>query len=446
VYVIRLEKIREWYAHVSCAVQTPKVKFVVTSTKPPTGHRSGTSCRPDLVALEIPQADLVKSQATTSRAASADANANANVWQRHAGGHTESNIGPDPHAHDTASPYGAAPPYDTAFRDAASSPVAAPDIGSNAGSDAGSDAGFDAVSESDSEYIPPAAPSRTAPSAAATPQVAWVELEAVVAVHSGGLKIEENIKQVVAYTGYALAARPDRVAVLGLYLGPNGFALVLVDPTGVHRTDYLPWKLPESGRSRKGKGGKRGKRGQRGQGGPSQSRTLPRALLLRVLHCINDPPKTMIDPTITREKGGTFEIAFRGKVFKRCTQKWFPSLGRWTVVFETSPGASIAIIKEQYLRCKGASVENMEGNILKMIHDPREIPGVVRVGEFGPVTQDDGRAVECGSGNKRRQKFRLELKSQGESFMSIKKPYDALVAIWDLLEGDTFTPHLRFCD
>jgi len=41
--------------------------------------------------------------------------------------------------------------------------------------------------------------------------------------------------------------------------------------------------------------------------------------------------------------------------------------------------------------------------------------------------------------NSRRQKVRLELKDKGGPFMMIETPYDALVAIWDLLEGDAFT-------
>jgi len=47
--------------------------------------------------------------------------------------------------------------------------------------------------------------------------------------------------------------------------------------------------------------------------------------------------------------------------------------------------------------------------------------------------------VECGPMNNRRQKVRLELKDKGEPFMMVETPYDALVAIWDLLEGDAFT-------
>ena len=43
------------------------------------------------------------------------------------------------------------------------------------------------------------------------PPVEWANLEAVVVYHSNGASVDDNIKQAVAYTGYLLAARPDRV-------------------------------------------------------------------------------------------------------------------------------------------------------------------------------------------------------------------------------------------
>ena len=45
----------------------------------------------------------------------------------------------------------------------------------------------------------------------------------------------------------------------------------------------------------------------------------------------------------------------------------------------------------------------------------------------------------CGLMNNRRKKVPSELKDKDEPFMMIETPYDALVAIWDLLEGDAFT-------
>ena len=110
----------------------------------PTGHLSGTLCRPDLLALEISQAALVKSQATASRAAGADANANVAETP---GGHTSN-------------------PHDAASHDAAGSPDADDaDADDSDADDAGSDINSDAVSDSESEYVPPV------PSAAATPRL-----------------------------------------------------------------------------------------------------------------------------------------------------------------------------------------------------------------------------------------------------------------------------------
>lgn len=54
----------------------------------------------------------------------------------------------------------------------------------------------------------------------------------------------------MAYTGYLLTARPGRVAVLGLYIGPDYFATVLVEPTRVCRTNYITWGEPPAIRLR----------------------------------------------------------------------------------------------------------------------------------------------------------------------------------------------------
>ena len=82
----------------------------------------------------------------------------------------------------------------------------------------------------------------------------------------------------------------------------------------------------------------------------------------------------------------------------------------------------------------------MEGEILEMNHGSRVIPGVVLVAEFRLVTREDEWVEEAAA------KVCLELIDKSEPFIAIRKPRDAFVAIWDLLEGDSFTPHLRFCD
>ena len=231
----------------------------------------------------------------------------------------------------------------------------------------------------------------------------WVDLEAVVSFHSSSDTIRGNIEQAVAYTAYLLAARPDRVAMLGFYISKQDYTVILADPSGVYYSPRLLWNNP--------------------------------SLLRSALHCIDHPPRYMTDPTIEREAMGTFKITIAPKVYHGCQQQWYPTLGRWTMIFATSPGETIPVIKEQYLRCNG---EITEGDILKHVHSLGEIPGVVRLGRYGPVQRQDGSLVECGPTNNRRKKVRLELKDKGEPFMMIETPYDALVAIWDLLEGDAF--------
>jgi hypothetical protein len=215
--------------------------------------------------------------------------------------------------------------------------------------------------------------------------------------------------QALSYAGYLLGARPDRVAVFGLYLGYTGFTLILVSAAGVYCTKYIPWTDSD---------------GQK--------------LLLRVLYHIHKPPPSMIDPTIIREEGGTFEIQLKGKVFNKCKPLWTgPPIGRRTTIFYSKN----ILIKEQYLRISQSTPP--EAEILKKAHLPAEIPGVIRVGDYELVTRkEDQSAVACGLGNAHRQKIRLELKDKGSPFMDVKTPKGALIAAWDLLEGDYCAPRL----
>ena len=238
----------------------------------------------------------------------------------------------------------------------------------------------------------------------------WVNLEAVVAYHSLKSTDVENIKQVVAYTGYLLFARPDRVAMLGLYIHEKKYAIVLMDPTGTYYSHTLPLNPDNI------------------------------SLLRRALRSINTPPELMVDPTIRREiraEGTTFNITTGSKSYSGCRQQWSPTLGHWTTIFTTGD-RTVPVIKEQFLRPNNAS-QITEAKILQKIHSRGEMPGVVRVGWYGLVKREDGSCVECGRKESRRQKVRLELKDEGDPFMTIETPYDALLVIWDLLEGDAFT-------
>jgi hypothetical protein len=254
--------------------------------------------------------------------------------------------------------------------------------------------------EGDASYRPGSSPDKVK-------AAHWVTIESVVEFISKGKSLSANIKQAAAYASYLLMQRPDRVAVLGLYISEVVFSLILVDATGVYITT-LPW-----------------------------SDRLARELLLRCLYYIGDPPVSMVDPTVERNEDHTFTIRSNGMTYSRCTIKWSAHpTGRRTMILQHA-GTRIPVIKEQYLRCPptGTGAENLECTILSGVHQPEEMPGVVRVDWSGFVERADKSNIECGSGDRKRRKVRLLLRDEGILFMDIKSPYDALVTAWDVLEG-----------
>ena len=227
-------------------------------------------------------------------------------------------------------------------------------------------------------------------------------MEIVVRFYSEGTESFDGTKQGVAYTTYLLAQRPDRVAVCGMYISQHHFSLILIDASNAYYTT-LSW-----------------------------SDESARRLLVRVLFYINYPPDSMVDPTIIRQ-GDTFTIRidnedYKGYTLKSCGHP----IGRRTVVFQCG-GTGVPVIKEQYLRCLSGD-EILEKNILERVHDPEEMPGVVRVVRCGWVKGGNG-YIECGMDSRKRRKVRFLLRDEGNPFMEIRTPYDALVTAWDALEG-----------
>ena len=234
--------------------------------------------------------------------------------------------------------------------------------------------------------------------------VRWHDLESVVAFYSKGKSVAANIEQALAYTGYLLAARPDRVAMLGLYLGPTGFVVLLSNPSGAFRTALIPW---------------------------DQQSINP--LLAKVVNFIEHPPKSMVDATTVWKDNNTFDITIGTRVYRGCKLAWSPARGRWTSVFKTGG----EVIKSQYRNC----TSEPEAVVLEHIHTPYAFPGVVRVGEYGWVKRADGSFVEYTWKGQRRRKVVMALKDEGIPFMEIQTPYEALATIWDLLEGEPSLPH-----
>ena len=244
-------------------------------------------------------------------------------------------------------------------------------------------------SESESEYQP-------------RPEVSWAEIETIVEFKKRGVGTFDGTKQGVAYTTHLLAQRPNRVAVCGLYVSQRHFSLVFVDASKAYYTT-LSW-----------------------------SDESARRLLFRILYYIHYPPDSMVDPTITRQ-GDTYTIKIENKDYKGYTLKSCGHpIGRRTVVFQCE-GADLPVIKEQYVRCSRGD-EILEKGILERVHDPEEVPGVVRMFSCGWVKRGTG-CIECGMDGRKRRKVRFLLRDEGHPFMEIRTPYDALVAAWDALEG-----------
>lgn len=231
----------------------------------------------------------------------------------------------------------------------------------------------------------------------------WHDLEAVGAFHSKGQTVDANIAQVVAYAGYLLAVRPDRVSVFGLYLGPAGFAVVFMTPSQPFRTNLIDW-APDNTIS---------------------------PLLASVLDLIQTPHASMVDPTTEWKDNGTFTITIGTKAYPGCRLACSPGLERWTSVFRTGQ----SVIKSQYRKLDSKP----EAEILKYIHQGPRFPGVVRVVDSVWVRRPDLAFVESGMTEVRR-KVVMALMDEGMPFMEIKTPFDALATIWDLLEGETSLP------
>ena len=244
----------------------------------------------------------------------------------------------------------------------------------------------------------------------------WANLESVVEFSSLGSSRKAGTEHAIGYSGYLFRARPDRVAVLGFFISGRDFSLILVDATGVFFTTLL-WEDEPS-----------------------------RTLLLRVLYYIKKPPASMIDSTMKHTQDGAYIIDKKSPGYKL---RWTGHpIGRRTVIYMRDDDAGDAgdvekVCKDQFIHC--AATEGMgkgkgkgKGEILeKTILDRIDgIPGVVRASWCGWIKRDDSSRVVCGSDLEKCQRIQLPLKDKGTPFMEVTNPYDALVIIWDLLEGD----------
>lgn len=227
----------------------------------------------------------------------------------------------------------------------------------------------------------------------------WTQLEATGIFESKGKDTEKDLVRAFTYTEHHLLARPDRVVVLGFYIRQTGFYLILTGASGACRTTELSWT------------------------------NFNHIELLRdFIYRIFKPGSHMVDPTIARNRDGSFDIKLNENHYKGWRLKWLGrAIGRRTTIFFTHI-PEVPIIKEQYLRDPCGH----EASIINKIHQDGPVPGVIDVHAHQDFQEGDSKVV-CSIGEER-YKVRLALKGTGAPFMDIQTPYEVLVATYDLLE------------
>jgi hypothetical protein len=147
----------------------------------------------------------------------------------------------------------------------------------------------------------------------------WTQTEATAEYLSKGKTPKEGLQQAISSTAYHLLSRPDRVVVPGFYFDSKGFSLIFTGASGTCHTE-LKWTDLDH-----------------------------LQLLCDFVECIFDPTPSMVDPNITRNDKGTFDVKLKNEVHTGCKILFVGRpIGRRTTVFSTTD-PDIPIIKEQYL-------------------------------------------------------------------------------------------------
>jgi hypothetical protein len=233
----------------------------------------------------------------------------------------------------------------------------------------------------------------------------WSTSEAIGEVDLGndGLNVEARG---VSSIGQLLQARPDYISVQWICVQPEGFKLIVATACGVFSTELLKWDEEPS-----------------------------RPILCAWISCSYKP--TNVDPSITVNTTDTvpnFNIQCPGVTYPDCSIRCVGgAFSRRTVIFDTADPN--IVVKGQYV---DAGRQN-EGAILGAIHHSGTFPGVVRVGWHGVMKLDDGRRICVKGDDGVKEKRRLVMLDQAGSLMGATTLRDALIAIYDLLEGEPMT-------
>ncbi|KIM24034.1 hypothetical protein M408DRAFT_49092, partial [Serendipita vermifera MAFF 305830] len=242
------------------------------------------------------------------------------------------------------------------------------------------------------------------------PPYCWSLIEATGELKSNSNKDKVH-RQSASYTGYLLQARPDRIAVLGIFVQKDSFRLTYTNCFGAFSTPLMKWKG-----------------------------TGVTHLLCAWIRKLYEPDvDRTITPSIDPDSWPVFSVVISSQdnlVYENCHLQNVNSspFDRRTTIFKTKDESTV--IKEQYIE---TGRRYLEGPILMKIHCNGTFPGVVRSKSHGVVQSNNNDIVvnSCRDDIKR-MKTRVVLMDTAGSIMEAETPLDFLIAIYDLLEVTRF--------
>jgi hypothetical protein len=243
----------------------------------------------------------------------------------------------------------------------------------------------------------------------------WSHCEATGEIRSKGQSLEDCELQGASYTNFLLQARPDLTNVLGIFLQKDGFRLAVSNACGVAYLNTVEW---------------------------DHASAAP--ILYAWIYRLYNPFQDLDIDRIVSGPEITFTIRTDGETHQSCKlTKVGTAFGRRTTIFEV-PDTNF-VIKIQYIEKERRFLEL---KILKKIHEEGPFPGVVRI-KVPAVTQSEAkevvvkldRRVKANNGEFKtvtvtRQKTCLVMVDRGIPLMDAETPRDALIALYDLLEGN----------
>jgi hypothetical protein len=248
----------------------------------------------------------------------------------------------------------------------------------------------------------------------------WSHIEATGEIQSAGETEKEGQLHGASYTEFLLRARPDLTSVLGIYVNENGFRLAFSNACGVAYMKLLKWENESAAE-----------------------------ILCAWISRLYNPFEAHDTDRIVSEKKVTFKLRYGDNTYKGCKLlAGGTAFGRRTTIFEVPTSRKKKrIIKDQYIELERrfSELEALTG-----IHGEATFPGVVRFvlptttpEEVEPIVVEQNRIVRKESGGyetktETRKKTRLMLVDRANPLVNAKTPQEALIAIYDLLEGEKF--------